>query len=322
MLNIDDVELFIHVGYPKTATTWMQTHVYEEVPSLLQIGNKYKLSDWGLHLVAAHDLDFDPQLVVQRVLKIVAQSKQRKVVISWEHLLGDSAFNSDGLVRIANRLKQCFPNAKVIFYIREQLSLIKSLYAQYVQEGGTWKLEDFLSLDYPYRVGFNLVYLDYFKVASLYCELFGHSNVYIQTYERLKQAPENETERLFQWMQIASDRPFSAISTEHKNVSLSRQTLGFLRLLNYIIPSRFNSLGSKRFTRQPRSRFYIRKYLQEYIDPYIIRRIFTSSTIHIDSETQRGIHTQFAKSNMLMQSHFNLPLAQQGYLLHEENIND
>ncbi|WOI36642.1 sulfotransferase domain-containing protein [Alteromonas sp. CI.11.F.A3] len=318
MLTIDDIELFIHVGYPKTATTWMQTHVYKDEPSLLQIGNSYKLSDWGLHLVAAHDLDFDPEFVVQQVLKIVSQSNQRKVVISWEHLLGDSAFNSDGLVRIANRLKQCFPNAKVIFYIREQLSLIKSLYAQYIQEGGTWKLEDFLSLDYPYRVGLNLVYLDYFKVASLYCELFGQSNVYIQTYELLKQAPENEIERLFQWMQLDTDRPLSTISSEHENVSLSRQTLSLLRLLNYIIPSRFNSLGPKRFTRQPRSRFYIRKYLQEYIDPYIIRRIFTSSNLHIESERQRVIHAQFAKSNALMQSHFNLSLAQQGYPLHKE----
>ena len=318
MLTIDDIELFIHVGYPKTATTWMQNHVYRDEPSLLQIGDKYKLSDWGLHLVAAHDLDFDPEFVVQHVLKIVAQCNQRKVVISWEHLLGDSAFNSDGLVRIANRLKACFPNAKIIFYIREQLSLIRSLYAQYVQEGGTWKLEDFLSLDYPYRVGFNPVYLDYFKVASLYCDLFGRSNVYVQTYELLKQTPENEIERLFRWMQVVSDRPFSALSTEHKNVSLSRQTLALLRLINYVIPSRFNSLGPKRFTRQPRSRFYIRKYLQEYIDPYIIRRIFTSSNLHMKSESQQVMSAQFAKSNTLMQSQFNLPLAEQGYPLHEE----
>ena len=32
--------------------------------------------------------------------------------------------------------------------------------------GGTWKLEDFLSLDYPYRVGFNLVYLDYLELGN------------------------------------------------------------------------------------------------------------------------------------------------------------
>nr|WP_239059997.1 sulfotransferase [Alteromonas genovensis] len=235
--------------------------------------------------------------------------------MSWEHLLGDSAYHADGLTRIANRLKQSFPNARIILYVREQLALLKAIYAQYVQEGGTWTLDEFTQLKYPYRVGFSPVYLNYELVYRLYGNLFGEHNIYLQAYEALKAQPEEEISRLFAWLGAPSHSIADIQFYEQVNASLSRQALSVLRVLNHVVPSRFNSLGSVAFTKQPKSRFYLRKWLQQYVDPKLIKKIFTATELELSSTVHAELERYYRKSNSTLAKDLRITLAEYGYLL-------
>lgn len=310
-----DIEVVIHVGYPKTATSWMQSHVYTKAEGFCHLGNGLKMSEWGVHLVAAHDLAFSPALVREGVAEFCRSRGCNKVIMSWEHLLGDSAYHADGLTRIANRLKQCFPNARIIIYVREQLALLKAIYAQYVQEGGTWTLDEFTQLKYPYRIGFSPVYLNYALVYRLYSELFGEHNIYFQAYEVLKAQPEKEISRLFAWLGVPAHKIRDIRFYEQVNASLSRQALSVLRVLNHVVPSRFNSLGSVAFTKQPKSRFYLRKWLQQYVDPKLIRKVFTATELELSPAVHAELESYYRKSNSTLAKEQGVALAEYGYLL-------
>ena len=310
-----DIELVIHVGYPKTATSWMQSHVYTKAEGFCHLGNGLKMSEWGIHLVAAHELEFSPELVRNGVTDYCRSRGFNKAIMSWEHLLGDSAYHADGLTRLANRLKQCFPKARIILYVREQLALLKAIYAQYVQEGGTWTLDDFTQLKYPYRVGFSPAYLNYELVYRLYSELFGEGNMYLQAYEVLKAHPEEEISRLFAWLGVPSHTIHDIRFYEQVNASLSRQSLSVLRVLNHIVPSRFNSLGSAKFTKQPKSRFYLRKWLQQHVDPKLIRKVFTATELQLSPSVQAELEPYYKKSNSTLAKEHGVALLEYGYLL-------
>uniref|UniRef100_A0A486XWA6 Sulfotransferase domain-containing protein n=1 Tax=Rheinheimera sp. BAL341 TaxID=1708203 RepID=A0A486XWA6_9GAMM len=313
MSDRDAPDIYIHIGYPKTATTWLQNDIFPHHPDFCFISNRYKLTDWGVHLVSANSLSFDADWVRREVFAVSEASGKNKILISWEHLLGDSFFNADHLVTLAERLKLCFPNARIIIYLREQFALLRSLYAQYVQEGGTWSLASFVQLKYPYRVGFDPVYLDYANVIALYKHLFGHDNIYISLYEKLKAQPKDELSALFCWMALPDNEALITTASKSYNVSLSRQSLHVMRFLNCMVPSRFNSFGPVLFRRQPQSRTYLRKWMQEFIDPMIVRKIFTRHQLELPQSLQERLSSYYSESNAAISSDLNIDLTAYGY---------
>ncbi|MBU1619175.1 MAG: hypothetical protein KJ556_15710 [Gammaproteobacteria bacterium] len=313
--SIDCTQIYLHVGYPKTATTWLQNDIFPYHDGFFLISNRYKLTDWGTHLVSAHSLEFDADYVRDTVLQTAKAVGKTKILISWDHLLGDSSYHADHLTELAQRLYQCFPNACVTLYLREQIGLLKSLYAQYIQEGGTWLLADFIRLKYPYRAGFNPVYLHYDKVIECYSQLFSREKIYVGFYERLKAQPATELAELFAWMGLAEDQQLVHRVPKTYNVSLSRQSLALLRLMNHLVPSRFNSFGPALFRRQPRSRFYLRKVMQEYIDPYLIRKIFSQCDITMPAELESHLYIYYQQVNEKLSEHLSVDLAAYGYII-------
>lgn len=102
-----DREIFIHVGLPKTGSTWLQ-HSY--FPKLDLILIKYKK-------------DF----------KIIP--KKGKILISNESLSGSPRSSVKFRYYLTYGLKKSYPNAKIILGLREKKSWLKSLYNQGVKRG-------------------------------------------------------------------------------------------------------------------------------------------------------------------------------------------
>lgn len=311
------MELFLHIGYPKTATTWWQQDIFAHQPEIGLVPKYEQYTIWGKHLITAHDFDFNPKLVRTGLLEVATRLQREKIVISWEHLLGDSAFGSDHLVRHMTRLHHCFPEARIIIFLREQLSMIESIYKQYVQEGGTWSLRDFLQADYPYRNFFSPAYLNYYQTIRHYEAKFGSDNIYIGLFEAVKQNPKQVIDGLFTWMNISSDLTQSVEKNSEKNKSLSDASIQLLRRINYFLPSRFSGRGPVPYIKTPFLKAVTRVGLQNYLDPYFIRPLTQklSKGLKIPLHLQQDLQTYYQASNQKVLEDYGLPIDEFNYSL-------
>lgn len=181
--------ILVHIGLQKTGTTFLQRHVFSQ-PNL-----GFELI-WGVrdgwaieHFVVRDTLDFDPEAV--RADFESARGMSDGVVcsvISHEDLSGYPVLGKYYSELAADRLARTFPDAKILIGVREQVSMILSLYGQYVRQGGVHGIRDFLdvSVDRPaFRTICRPQHLDYHRIYRLYESRFGANNIAVLPIELL-----------------------------------------------------------------------------------------------------------------------------------------
>ena len=112
-------------------------------------------------------------------------NQKKDYFISSEGLsgMGYGSFNNGALIKvIANRIKNIFPNAKIIIIIRNQKAALESLYKDDVKYG---YLNDFKSWFIGKRNNCGLDYFKYSKMIEVYQEIFGNDNVKVLLFEKL-----------------------------------------------------------------------------------------------------------------------------------------
>lgn len=196
---IDDPVL-VHVGLPKTATSWLQEYYFPQpwsgfwippVPSkakhpIKQIGHWIVTDEDGRLIDPA---DFDCRKLRAKLSDIKAPAGYVPVV-SNERLAGHPLSNGFDRRFLAERIKQVFPKAKILLTIREQNSVIMSNYMQYLKYGGWHSPEKFLK---PYSDArlptLTLQFWNYDRLFNFYCEIFDEKNVLILPQELLRADP-------------------------------------------------------------------------------------------------------------------------------------
>lgn len=185
--------LLIHIGYHKTATTWLQRHLLDNPEAnFKRYMGKADIRDC---LIMPNALDFDAQ-ELRAYYDSLVNSQQgtdsETSVISSERLSGHPHSGGYDSKEIAKRLYESFPDGKVLIVIREQKSAIASCYLQYVKFGGPCSLRDYL--EPPNRNQsilplFSFEHFDYLPLIEFYYELFGKDKVLVLTYESFKEDP-------------------------------------------------------------------------------------------------------------------------------------
>ncbi|MFO1175532.1 MAG: hypothetical protein U1E48_10065 [Paracoccaceae bacterium] len=178
----------IHPGYHKTGTTWMQRRLF--------------LPEHGYAPLFSHeDIDaliFQPGPFCYDAARVRALAEERHdrlgrhlvPVISSEILSGQPYIGGRDCRMIADRLKETFPEAKVIVTIREQLALLPSLYMQYLQAGGTLSHQRFFAgRSVIGNYGFDPCFWDYDRFVGHYAALFGRDRVHVHPMELLVRQP-------------------------------------------------------------------------------------------------------------------------------------
>lgn len=115
------MQIFIHFGLHKTGTTFLQQNVFPKFSNIILIRSS--------------------NLIKQ--LNTIFLSNKNKVLISNEGLLGGPLAGNwlkNHKIGLKN-ISKIFPYAKIIIAFREHNNLLISLYKQYLQEGGTKRLE-------------------------------------------------------------------------------------------------------------------------------------------------------------------------------------
>ena len=184
--------LLLHIGFHKTGTTFLQDHVFEPP-------NRGFSSPWSVvggeaveHFVLPHSGRYSAGTVKSEFVAAVAElgrDEKAVPVISHEDLCGYPAMHRYYGWDVAGRLKESFPDAQVLIGIREQKSMIRSTWGEYVRKDGEWPLEEFIGTgeDNPgFRPICRLDHFEYSLLVNRYIDLFGKENVLVLPYELLR----------------------------------------------------------------------------------------------------------------------------------------
>lgn len=127
-------KVFIHVGLPKTATTFLQERIFVSINNLLPLMKPYTQSSKALNkLQYADDCYYNPDEFKNEIEAMQAE----KILISDEALCGATLLAQNTINRslVAKRFAQIFPEAEIILFLRGQSSFLLSMYYQSIKMG-------------------------------------------------------------------------------------------------------------------------------------------------------------------------------------------
>lgn len=240
--------LYIHIGWPKTATTTLQQTVFPNLNNVAVIHTESSQEAKNIiHSVVNAEL---PEFNIQKdgllgALECIVAGKE-KVVFSEEAIVtGSSYVGQVGRYEISQRLYQLFPNAKIIAVVRNQTDALWSYYLQTLKSKPFQKLDfsSWLSNQRKQRPGTNaLDYFMYAKTLALYESLFGKENIKVLHYESFLREPETFLGDLLSFLEI--DQKLELETIKNLNPSLSKG----MRLYNimsriYVARKVFSLLG-------------------------------------------------------------------------------
>lgn len=184
-----DKKLLIHIGYHKTASTFLQEKVFSNQQNGFY--TQWSRSDYYDKLILVNPFSFDGVQTRSFFEPGIREADQKSLtpVISEEAFSGNIYQGGYNDKSLAERLQSTFPEAKILIIIREQSSIIKSIYQERIRSSLAVSIQDFLEQPEP-TTGFNpwfkLEYLEYHWLIAHYQNLFGRDNVLVIPYEMLK----------------------------------------------------------------------------------------------------------------------------------------
>ena len=156
------MEVILHLGIHKTASTFLQKEVFPHIKNSLFL-NREKSKPFKDYILYTDDFLFSADTAIglfKQLIEDHAESdSSSQVIISDEEYYGNPFWGSIDRKRNIDRLLQTFDkNIKVLLVLRNQVGLFSSLYNQYVKTGGTATLHQF----YTYKKYPLIVSEDYF----------------------------------------------------------------------------------------------------------------------------------------------------------------
>jgi hypothetical protein len=243
-----DNQLLIHIGYPKTASTWLQQGIFKDEKTGF-------ISPWRGHwsdgiavreFITVDSFSFSPINAYSAFENGLKEAEQKHLcaVLSQE-MLSCNFLDQSGYwgKEVAKRLHDVFPQAKILIVIREQKSMIFSAYGQYIRNGGRKSIEQFISTQnikpgvYPL---FRLYSLKYDYLIKYYHHLFGENQVLVLPFELLKRDTNLYLKKILEFVGI-EEVSFDYKLSKEINVNYKAATLAINRKINNFIPFRDKS---------------------------------------------------------------------------------
>jgi Sulfotransferase family len=199
--------MLIHIGYHKTASSWLQ-HLFFPHHRQLRLAHNHETL-WS-HLIEPNALDFSANNCRENLQPVVEKTRADGLIpiLSAERLSGNPHSGGYDSQVIAWRLSEVFPDARILIVVRRQADMLRSLYKQYVRAGGICSLSEYLD---PVRDGrmplFRHQHLCYHRLVACYKGLFGKERVLTLPYEQLASDQAGFLESLCEFMDIEKCYP-------------------------------------------------------------------------------------------------------------------
>lgn len=315
--------MLIHIGYHKTATTWLQKEIFSHkdkgfYPLQPRDGDpRPQPKVMAKPFFCIHDLDFDAAYVQNKVRERCDIEDGIIPVISNERLSGEPFFGGDDSRRIAEKLHATFPEAKILIGIREQISMIESFYHQYIVEGGTLSLKNFLNLSRPRRpCQFKIENFEYDKLIHLYQSLFGIENVMVFAYEELRNDPKDILRRLSNFLGIKS---IDYEQSRRVNVNDYKWLNYYTRFLNiFFLKTTFNGFSALALPLHRNHSIYALTKVRQALSVLVPEKLEQSFRKKQKNQIQKFVGDFYGPSNERTQNLTGLNLRDLGYKVSEE----
>jgi len=304
-------QLYLHIGYPKTGTTFLQQALFPYAQGINYI--KKPVAKELAMIIRQDDWTFDAEAVKASLEKYF---KPGKNLLSHEALVGD--FDILKLMNskiIADRLRRLFPEAKIIVTVRNQYDHLESMYKQYLHSGGIKKFRDFANfrngvfeMPYTRRWDYSLyiTMFDYPKLLEYYESLFGKENILVVPYELLSKDPKLFVQKLLAWMGIETVPDFK---NEFRNQGYGARQVWLARMFNRFFKSKLNEGSVIPDIRLPVAGTIDAGRLRLILQSSLSRKLLGTKPI-TDVEMKEKIQKYFEKSNREMNERYALSLDQ------------
>lgn len=291
---------FLHVGHHKCGSTFLQTEVFPKIKALRQppgkrpdgTSNTEFRRAW-IALTSQGDGGFDIARVADEYRKLDFNCLSNEAFVGF----GSAASSTGALIKpIAERLRRLFGQTNILIVIRNQKSVVPSIYSDGVEYGNVCSFERWI------RYSHTNYQLDWFRYAPLietYQKLFDADRVKVVLFEELFRRETIE--------EILS--AFSVPSDGLENVDFSKRVNpGFSRFTVLMSRFAFRHFGTR--ANMGNGRCY--RYWLDYVVPQLNR--FGGSTRSYDFEGYREIlHEVYHDDNRRTAELTGLDLARRGY---------
>ncbi|MEP4196180.1 MAG: sulfotransferase [Aliishimia sp.] len=305
----------IHIGFHKTASTLLQRNLFLQEELGFHLPTKGRV---GIHRAFITRFGLDP-LPTDAVSEMQAEqktasSKGGALVLSHERLSGYPASGGFDQGLIAERLKEAFPDGKIVMLIREQRQMIYSMYLQTITDGGTLSLARFLKRPEPIllrKPAFDLGYYEYDRVIAKYQSLFGPENVCVIAFEQFKRDTDTHARALvdFALGPEAASRYVDGCLDAPVNKARPLAFQALRRQLNRLIRNQLNENGLL-----PIPNEYIEYGFRKIMPVFEVLRPFDRVIKQrLKAHIAKACDGRYAESNRRLQDLTGLDLAALGY---------
>lgn len=188
----------VHIGYHKTATTWLQQRFFPVLGDGVAVfGHEALRRD----LIGPSQLQFKRRHCKRYVATLIAGQPGRACVFSAERLSGHPHSGGYDAAEMADRVKAAFGEAKILILVREQVSMLVASYKQYIKGRGVLTLDEYLVPPRDRRIPlFRLDNFCYHHLIEYYLKLFGGRHVLVLPYELLLHDRDGFVRRLLEYI--------------------------------------------------------------------------------------------------------------------------
>ena len=203
-------DLLIHLGYPRTASSWLQQRVFNHRESGLW-------TPWEnarpllIHSFVLEDgYVWDPEAARNRFAEGRSRAREAGVtaVLSDETLVGDAISRNYWGQMVIDRIAKAFGDASLLVIVREQRSMALSMYRQYVMESGVHALTAFIGHgDEPmsYTPWLRPEHLMYDRIIEYCINRFSRDRVLVLPFEWIKSGPAVFLRRIQDYVGVKSE---------------------------------------------------------------------------------------------------------------------
>ena len=307
-------EPLIHIGFYKAASSWLQKHYFKP-----ELGYQQILDPFGVQLSLIDPAPF--QYNCQHTLDGIARHypaeelQGLQAVVSSETLSGDILCGGYNARQNADRIKETWPEAKILLITREQKSLIRSMYKTMVLWGLPHGIKRLLNSPDPRSAPqFNLNFIRFDQLAAYYTDLYGKDKVLVLPYEFFQHQPREFIEQIHEFSthkKLSEDQYNSLPIKKVVNSNQSLTLITLQRLINSLFLSNAFNGGGLITTTEKKTWSRIRRHKKLpprlLLDDYLEARFKTI--------VEQATNGQFADSNRKLQDYCKIDLSLYHYEL-------
>ena len=228
-----NAKIYLHIGMQRTGTTFLQRNVFPNIRNINIVDfDRYgtdSVRNTELFSILCNIENYSYETVRRKVYRRFKADKIN--LISNENIYGRILTHDDKRFEKLHKIQQYFPEAKIIFGIRNKKDLALSWYNKYVQEGGVASLQDFLT-----KISNRINYEPYIKYLF---RLFGKRNVYIYEFGNMKKDIHCYVKGICDFMGVK----MPTFRNEKLNISYSMWQLKVALIVNQFFKTSLNPNG-------------------------------------------------------------------------------